>query len=182
MKKLIIASMLLTMSGAAFAQRYMTRTAKITFDATAQNSPEEIKAVNNEVAAILDRSGDFVFQVPVISFKFKNALMQEHFNENYMQSDKYPKATFKGKVSNAGDVNWSKDGTYKVSVTGDLTIHGVTKTVTVPGTVTVKGSSATATAKFSVKLADYNITIPGVVASKVAQNATIIVDAAMAQK
>ncbi len=183
MKKLIIASLLVAVTAPAFAQKYMTRTGKISFNATSPKSPEKIEAVNNEVATILDsKTGDFVFQAPIKSFKFERDLMQQHFNENYMESDKYPKAQFKGKIANLPEVNMAKDGTYKASVTGELTIHGVTKTVTVPGTVTIKGNSATASAKFIIHLADYKVEVPSVVSDKVAKDATIIVDAAMTQK
>ena len=92
----------------------MTRTGKISFNASAKKSLEKIEAVNNEVANILDsKTGEIVFQLPVKSFKFERELMQEHFNENYMESDKYPKAEFRGNITNAGDINFSKDGTYK---------------------------------------------------------------------
>lgn len=174
---------MLALSGSAFAQKYMTRTARISFNATSPKSPDKVEAVNNEVASILDaKTGDFVFQVPVKSFKFERDLMQQHFNENYMESDKYPKATFKGKISNMADVNLAKDGAYKTTVTGELTIHGVTRTVSVPGTITVKGGSATASARFSVHLADYKIEIPSVVSDKVAKDANIVIDAALSQK
>jgi hypothetical protein len=183
MKKLIIASLLVAVTAPAFAQKYMTRTGKISFNATSPKSPEKIEAVNNEVATILDsKTGDFVFQAPIKSFKFERDLMQQHFNENYMESDKFPKAQFKGKIANMNEVNLTKDGTYKASVTGELTIHGVTKTVTVPGTVTVKGGNATASAKFTIHLADYKVEVPSVVSDKVAKDAVIVVDAAMAQK
>ena len=183
MKKLIIASLILAVSSPAFAQKYMTRTGKISFDATTPKSPEKIAAVNNEVAAILDaKTGDFVFQAPMNSFKFQNDLMKQHFNENYMESEKFPKAQFKGKITNMQEVNLGKDGSYKAVVTGDLTIHGVTKPVSVPGTVVVKGNSATASAKFSAHLADYKIEVPSLVSDKVGKDASITVDAAMAQK
>lgn len=183
MKKLIIAAMLLAISGTSFAQKYMTRTAKASFNATAVKSPEKIEAVNNEVASIIDgKTGDIVFQMPVKSFKFERELMQQHFNENYMQSDKFPKAEFKGKITNIADINVAKDGTYKATVTGDLKIHGVSQSVTVPGTITVKGNTIMANAKFSVKLADYKIPVEGMVADKLAKEASIIIDAALTQK
>jgi len=183
MKKIIFAALVLCVSGSAFAQKYMTRTGKITFDASAPKSLENITAVNNEAASILDaKSGGFVFQVLIKSFKFQRQGMQDHFNENYMESDKYPKSDFNGSIANFSDVNLSKDGTYNVTVKGKLTMHGVTQDVSVPGTITVKGKDVTAKAKFNVKLADYKISIPSVVADKVGKEAVINVDAALTQK
>ncbi len=184
MKRLILtASCLLMGTTAMFAQKYMTRTAKISFNATAAKSPEKIEAINNEVANILDaKTGDMIFQVPVKSFKFERALMQEHFNENYMESDKFPKAEFKGKIANLSEVNLAKDGTYNAKVAGKLTIHGVTNDVNVPGTITVKGSNVTAKAKFPVKLHDYGIEIPSVVADKIGKDAVINLESEMTQK
>ncbi len=184
MKKLLLATcFLMAGSGTLFAQKYMTRTGKISFNATAVHSPEKIDAINNEVANILDaKTGDIVFQVLVKSFKFERELMQEHFNENYMESDKYPKAEFKGNVANVGEVNFSKDGTYNVKVSGKLTIHGVSNDVTVPGTITVKGNALSAKAKFSVVLKDYKIEVASMVADKLAKEATITLESDLTQK
>lgn len=184
MKKTVLTiAMMVAAATGVFAQKYMTRTAKVSFDATAQGSPEDIKAINNEVSNILDgKTGEMVFQVPVKSFKFERALMQEHFNENYMESDKYPKAEFKGAVTNMAGADFSKDGNFEVKVTGKLTIHGVTNDVTVPGSVTVKGTSVTLKAKFVAKLIDYKIEVPGVVADKVGKQAIIAIESTLAQK
>lgn len=150
------------------AQRYMTRTGKVSFFSGARL--ENIEAFNNEAAAVLDaKTGDMAFQVPVKSFKFEKALMQEHFNENYMESDKFPKAEFKGKITDISKVDFTKDGTYNVSSAGKMTIHGVTKDVSVPGTITVKGKEATLNSKFRIKAAEYGIKIPAAVVGKVAE-------------
>ena len=183
MKKIFFAALFMGISGASFAQMYQSRTGKITFNATTPRSTEKIEGVNNEVGSVLNgKTGDFIFQVLVKSFKFERQLMQDHFNENYMESDKFPKSDFKGKISNAADVNFSKDGTYNVTVAGKLTIHGVTNDVSVPGTITVKGKEATAKAKFVVKLGDYKIAVPTVVADKLAKEASINIDVALNQK
>lgn len=180
---MLTVALLTTAATALMAQKYMTRTGKITFNATSKNSPEKIEGVNNEVASILDAgSGDIVFQVPVKSFKFERQLMQDHFNENYMESDKYPKSDFKGKIDNASEVNFSKDGTYNTKVSGKLTIHGVTNDVTVPGTIAVKGNTVTLKAKFMVKLADYKISVPSLVADKLAKEATVNLESDLTQK
>lgn len=184
MKKILLSiAVLAACTVGASAQKYMTRTAKISFNATASGSPEKIEAVNNEVANILDAaSGDMVFQVLIKSFKFERALMQEHFNENYMESDKMPKADFKGKISNLSEVNFAKDGTYNTKVAGKLTIHGVTNDVNVPGTITVQGSTVKLKARFAVKLADYKISIPTVVADKIGKEASIMLESDLAKK
>ena len=182
MKKFtILFAAALCVSSAAFSQRYMTRTGKVTFFSS--TPLENIEAINNETACAIDaKGGDVVFQVPIKSFKFERALMQEHFNENYMESDKFPKADFKGKVANLANVNFGKPGTYDVKVEGKLTIHGVSRQVTLPGTITVQGSGITAASKFRVRPGDYGIKIPGVVASKIAQEIEVTVNSIMAQK
>jgi hypothetical protein len=165
------------------AQTYMTRTGKVSFDASAPGSPEKVYAINNEVANILDaKSGDIVFQVPIKSFKFERELMQEHFNENYMESDKYPKSEFKGTITNLNTINLNKDGSYDAHVSGKLTIHGVTNEVNTSGTVIVKNGTITLKAKFSVKLHDYNINIPSLVADKVGKEAIITLESALTKK
>lgn len=150
------------------AQKLFTRDGVVSFDATASNSPEPIKAVSKSGTCVWDKSSGAVeMAVLVKGFLFEKALMQEHFNENYLESTKYPKATFIGKLDNSGSVDMAKDGTYKVNASGTLTMHGVSKTVTAPVTFTVKGGKVSAAVNFSVALADYNISIPSVVADKV---------------
>jgi len=184
MKKILLTAACLTFGVTSmFAQKYMTRTGKISFNATVPASPEKIEGVNNEVANIVDaKTGDVIFQVLVKSFKFERALMEEHFNENYMESDKFPKSDFRGKINDVAGVNFSKDGTYNVKVSGKLTMHGVTKDVTVPGTVTVKGTSVILKAKFTLNLKEYNVVVPALVADKVAKDAVITLESTLAQK
>jgi polyisoprenoid-binding protein YceI len=127
---------------------------------------------------IIDQAtGELSFSLLVKSFEFKIALMQEHFNENYMESDKYPKSAFKGKITNNIAVNYKKEGVYEVDVTGDLTIHNVTHSIVTKGTIEVKQGSVTAKAEFSVKPSDYNISIPALVESKIAKEIKISIDA-----
>jgi len=184
MKKVtMMVIMLASTMATTFGQSFMTRTGKISFNATAPSSPEKIEAVNNEVANILDaKSGALVFQVPVKSFKFERELMQEHFNENYMESDKFPRADFKGTITNVADVNFGKDGTYNAKVSGKMTMHGVTKDVNTSGTITVQGNTIKAAAKFSLKLADYGINVPSVVADKVGKEARIALESTLSKK
>ncbi len=184
MKKTIIAlafiALAFSLAGApSFAQTFMTRTGRVSFFSA--TPVENIQAVNNEASAVLDaKTGALQFIVPVKSFKMEKALMQEHFNENYMESDKFPKAEFKGRITNMSVVNMAKDGDYKVQVAGKMTIHGVTRDIFTPGTVTVKAGMPAANGSFNVKCADYGIKIPSVVSSKIAEDIQVTVAAPMA--
>ncbi len=166
---------------AATAQKVYTKNGNISFFSKAPL--ENISADNNQVMSVLNtQNGDMQFSLIVKSFHFKKALMEEHFNENYMESDKFPKASFKGAISDMSKVNFSKDAIYNVMVNGDLTIHGVTKKVSAPGTISIKSGVPTANAKFLVKLADYNIAIPKLVKDNIAESVEITVSCNYDQK
>lgn len=181
MKKLMLVAVMVCGLTTAYAQKYMTRTGKVTFFSS--TPLENIEAFNNETAAVLDAAtGDFVFQAPIKSFRFEKALMQEHFNENYMESSKYPKAEYKGKISDLGNVNFTKNGTYNVTTKGKLTIHGVTNDVTLPGTVVVKDKTITINSDFKVVPQDYEIKIPGLVENKIAKEIEVTVNSILEKK
>lgn len=166
-----------SISNVALAQTFKTSTGKITF--FSKTSAENIEATNSQVSAAVRASdGKVEFSVPVNSFQFKKSLMKKHFEENYMETAKFPKATFSGTVQNNTAVNYAKDGTYNVTVKGKLTMHGVTKDVTSSGTITVKGGVATLKSNFKVKLADYNIKVPAANAASIAKEIEISVDCA----
>ena len=171
----------LAFEGHANAQdRYLTRNGHIKFFSSAPL--EDIEAHNYKVLSIVDLSkGQIAVDLLIKAFEFEKKLMQEHFNENYMESSKYPKATFKGKITNISDVNFKKDGTYKVKVSGNLTMHGVTKAIETDGQIIVKGKSITAKATFNVTVADYKIEIPKVVREKIAKEVEIDVDLKLAE-
>ena len=176
MKKLIfILSCLAVFSLSSNAQKFITKTGHIKFYS---DSPAEmIEANNRQVNAALDATtGDFVFKVLLKSFEFEKALMQEHFNENYIESDKFPIATFLGKVNNIKDVSVAKDGKYDVVVEGKLTIHGVTQQVTEKGSFEVKQGKIAVNAKFNILLSDYNVKIPGAVTNNISKSVEITVD------
>lgn len=155
--------------------RYFTKSGKIDFYSKAPL--EDIQATNNTVTAVLDiKTGAMQFSVPMRSFEFQKKLMQEHFNENYVESNRYPKADFKGSIVNNSAVNYAKDGTYNVTVKGKLTIHGVTKDVQSPGTIKVSAGKIDAASTFNIQLSDYNISIPSVVKDKVSNTIKISVD------
>jgi hypothetical protein len=138
---------------------------------------EDIEAHNNEVASMINaKSGDIMYQILVKSFKFKRALMEEHFNENYMESSKYPKSDFKGKITNLGDIDFSKNGVYKTTVEGNLTIHNKTNKVKQNGTIEVKDGKLIVKSKFNVTPQDYGIEIPSTVRDKIAKQMEVNVD------
>jgi hypothetical protein len=174
MKQIAIIFFLLAISFSVSAQKYMTKNGFIGF--YSKTSMEEIKADNNQVAGVLDTgTGDMVFQVLIKSFHFDRALMEEHFNENYMESEKYPKSTFKGKITNLSSVSFSKNGIYDVTVEGDLTIHNVTNKVNIKGTIEVISGGINASSKFNIVPEDYKIEIPGVVREKIDKNLEVTV-------
>jgi hypothetical protein len=159
---------------AANGQKFMTKNGYIGF--FSHTPVEDIKADNNQVAGVLDIStGELVFQVLIKSFHFEKALMEEHFNENYMESDKFPKSTLKGKIINLSDVDFTKPGKYDVTVEGDLNIHDVTNKVSVKGTIEVVTEGINATSKFNIVPEDYKISIPGVVRDNIAKNLEVTV-------
>lgn len=173
---LFISLTLITFSISA-QDKYFTKTGKIHFDATTPKSPESIEGVNKSSICVLDtKTGNIQFSLLMKGFEFERALMQEHFNENYVESNKFPKTEFKGVITNNAAVNYSKDGVYPVKVKGSMMIHGVTKEVTADGKLTIKGGKISATADFGVVLADYKVTIPQLVADKVATTAKISID------
>jgi hypothetical protein len=138
---------------------------------------EDVDAENSQVASILDpASGTLQFSLLVKSFVFKKTLMEEHFNENYMESDKLPKSTFTGKITNLAGIDFNKDGTYPADVTGDLTIHGVTKPVTAKATITIEQGKVSAKSKFTIVPQDYNVEIPDLVKEKIAKEIEITVE------
>ncbi len=174
MKHIAIIFFLLVAGYSANAQKYMTKNGFIGF--YSHTPLEDIKAENNQVAAVLDAgTGEMVFQVLIKSFHFEKALMEEHFNENYMESEKYPKSTFKGKITNLSSVNFSKNGTYDVTVEGDLTLHNVTNKVNAKGTIEVITGGINANSKFNIAPEDYKIEIPGVVREKISRNLEVTV-------
>jgi polyisoprenoid-binding protein YceI len=142
--------------------KIFTKKGKISF--YSETAAEKIEAHNNRVTSVYEIStGKLEFSVLVNAFQFEKALMQEHFNENYMESAKYPKATFVGKVTSASTIDLKKDGVYEVKADGDLTIHGVTKPISVNGKFTVAGGKVSASSEFEVNLKDYNVKFPSAV-------------------
>ena len=174
--KIIFLAITLSASMATFAQgKIFTRSGSINF--FSKTTVEDIDATNNEVFSIIDEAkGEVAFQVLVTGFKFKKALMQDHFNDEYMESAKFPKAMFKGTITDLSKVDFNKDGTYRVTVDGTLSMHGVDNKISVPATIHIVNKKVGAETKFIAKLADYKIKIPSVVSDQVSETIEIRVN------
>ena len=154
--------------------RYATATGQTTFFSTAPI--EDIEALNSRVAAIFElATGELAFSMLMRDFQFKNSLMQEHFNENYAESEKYPRARFAGKLVTMPTEAQLREGPQVVYVQGFLTIHGVKRKVRVPGTLQLRDNALVVTSKFSVAPADYKIKIPALVRNNIAKSIDISV-------
>ncbi|CAM4311086.1 YceI-like domain-containing protein [Pedobacter westerhofensis] len=144
----------------------ISKTASISFYAS--TPAEDVEAKSDKASSVIDtKTRNIIFKVSNTSFQFPKKLMQEHFNENYMESDKYPASTFKGKITD--DVDLEKDGTYNVTIDGSLDIHGVTKNYQTKATLVVNKGTITAKTSFKVTVADHQIKIPTLVFAKIAQ-------------
>jgi polyisoprenoid-binding protein YceI len=156
---------------------YACKNAQISLFSTAPI--EDIAAKTSSGTSVYNAAtGDLVFSVAINTFKFPKSLMQEHFNSDYLESDKYPRAIFKGKVQEHPDL--SKDGTYPITVTGELDVHNVKQTRTIPGTITVSGGVVTMKSEFMVKCADHHIEIPRLVFHNIAESIKMNVTATYA--
>lgn len=159
--------------------KYLTKTGLLNFEASVP-SFEEVAAKNNSVTAIINtENGEIAVLALVTGFRFKNALMEEHFNENYAESNKYPKAIFKGKIENF--LSDSPIGNFKV--TGTLTFHGVTKTVQdIPIVVNKDGDKITIKGSYKVLASDFKIEIPKIVRNKIAEDVEVSFDFELLKK
>lgn len=201
MKKTILFIALVTVTGSIFAKQSVStsNTAKsaavpgdkagpkktttsgtIGFNATTAKDAKP-KAENKTVIATVDiLKGSVAFEVIIKNFSFENPMMQDHFNSPvWMDSEKFPTATFKGNLTNLAAINFKKDGTYAAQVAGDLTIHGVTKAVTTAGSISVSGAAIKLASDFTVLLGDYGINGPAIAAGKVATETKVSVSAEM---
>ena len=153
---------------------YTCKNARITLFSSALI--EDIKAVSsNGVSVYNPDTGQLDFSVSINTFQFDKAFMQQHFNSDYMESDKYPKALFKGQIQEHIDI--TKDGTYPVSAAGALTVHGITQKRTVRGSLTVKDGVITMSSEFMVKCADHHIDIPQILFYHIAESIKVTLSA-----
>ena len=166
--KIIIILALMLQSASLWAQRYITKDGHVSFYSEAPL--ENIEAHNHQALSIIDfEKQEIVVSLLMKGFEFEKSLMQEHFNENYVESDKFPKATLKCDFSSNEAVTLDKDGTYTINIEGQLTIHGVTQPLSTPATIVVEGGEVGGEAKFEIKVADHDIEIPKVVAKNIAE-------------
>ena len=152
--------------------KYYTNAGHVWFDAG--TGAEDITGINKSTTSVfVPATGQLQFSLIVKGFEFWSQLMQDHFNENYMESDKFPKAIFKGNITNMDKVTVTKDGTYPVTVKGILDMHGVKKELETKGSLKLKGETIEAIAEFVVVMDDYKIEIPSVVKDKLSKTAKI---------
>lgn len=161
---LLIGALALSLN--SFSQIYMGEKCKISF--FSETKLENIDATNNVTKPVFNaKTGDFAVKAQQTAFVFKSAFMQEHYNENYVESEKYPYATFKGKVKE--NIDFTQNGTYSVTMVGTLDMHGVEVPRTITGTVVVNNGTITMDSKFDVKVADHKIKVPSLYVEKIAE-------------
>lgn len=170
---LIMLVALIGLSINASAQIYHTASGKISF--FSKTPVEDIDAKSNSTVVLLNtKNNEMVFKVQNTSFNFPNKLMEEHFNEKYMESEKYINSIFSGKINET--IDFMKDGSYEVTVTGKLNIHGVEQIRTINGKVVVKDQTIQLISDFKVIVADHKIDILKLVTAKIAEVIDVHVD------
>jgi polyisoprenoid-binding protein YceI len=181
MKKIALLSILLTSGILLNAQVYMG-TDKTVISFYSHTSMEDIAATNTLTKALVLKadSGKFVIQVSNKAFVFKSGLMQEHYNENYMETEKFPYCKFSGRILEK--IDYTKDGTYKITMDGILDVHGVKKPRKIEGTMTIKGDMITVDSKFNVAMKEHDIKIPEAVGNKFAESMELTVKAELKKK
>jgi polyisoprenoid-binding protein YceI len=177
MKRIIITAIALFISTVLVNAQYVyfTKTGHVYF--MSHTDAINIDGNNNQVTSFFNiEKNEIVFQLLIKSFKFTLATAEEHFNETYMESDKFPKASLKGTVINTSDIKINVNGTYKAIVKGELTIHGVTKPIEQEGSITVKDGKISAASSFKINIDDYGIKVPKLVEDRVAKIVDVKID------
>lgn len=178
MKNLTVFFLFLIATVAIGQEKYITKKGVINFEASVP-SFEEVKAKNSTVTAILNLdSGQIAALALMKGFRFKNALMEEHFNENYIESDDFPKATFKGKL-----IDFDKNDIKKeYQIKGTLTLHGKSKEINIKGVINKNGDAISITSSFKTKPEEFDIKIPGIVSKKIAEDILVSLDFSLTKK
>ncbi|MCG7856545.1 YceI family protein [Flavihumibacter sediminis] len=174
MKRIVILIYACLINFCVNGQKLITRTASISFYSDAPL--EKIRATNRQGVCLLDINTNTIEAAVLMrGFEFRKALMQEHFNENYVESHRFPKAQFKGMIS-SGPPQWTTDGSYDVLLEGNLTIHGETRPVSIPASFRVNKGIVSALAEFTINVDDYKIRIPALVADNINKKIRINID------
>ena len=175
MKSILVLLAFILLSFSPIGEKKITKTGNITFEASVP-SFEEVKAKNETVTCILNtENGEIAALALMKGFRFKVALMEEHFNENYIESSKYPKATFKGKIEKF-DVSKLSSAEQKFNIKGKLELHGKTKDLNIIGKIKKNGETINLVSNFSVNVDDFDIEIPSVVSKKLSKQVNITLD------
>lgn len=157
-------------------QIYIADSCRVTFFSA--TNIEDITADNTTSKPVMSTAtGDIQISISNQGFIFKSRLMGEHYNEDYMETDKYPHTVFKGKVNET--INYTQDGTNQVTVTGTMNMHGVTQTITIPGTITIQNGTIFLLAKFDIKMVDYNIKVPSILGENLSDHVAVTLTATM---
>ncbi len=156
----------------SYGQILTTSEGETTFYAEAPAPATDVSAITKKTRISINKeTGQVSVRINMKDFVLPKTLMQKHYNEKYMETDKFPTSTFEGKMSSVPD--FSKNGTYDVTATGNLLVHGVTKKRTITGKITVKDGTATLSSEFDVKLADHNVTIPVIFFMKITESVKV---------
>ncbi|PCH96726.1 MAG: hypothetical protein COB85_03315 [Bacteroidetes bacterium] len=171
-KKFYILIIFAFTSNVAISQMYKANSGMVRFFSEA--TIENIEATSKRVSSILNtKTKQIVFQIPITGFDFDKDLMKEHFNENYLESEKYPKGTFSGKIIE--DIDYTEDGKYTATAKGTLKIHGIEKERTIKGTITIKDGVISLLGKFYVVLQDHKVKIPKILFSNIAEKVEVTI-------
>ena len=169
----------LLFSTQVLAQQFYTNKGKISFFSEAPL--EDISAVNENVSAIIDsQTGGFAFRLKIEDFTFPNSLMQEHFNESYLESEKYPISTFTGVIDNFSDLDLSNE--QNLLVNGSLSMHGISKDAQMKANAKMINDELHISSTFDVALKDYDIDIPKIMIYKIAETIAVTVEIKLSKR
>ncbi len=172
MRRKCILAVVLLCTLTAHGQKFVVEKSSVSFFSKA--TIEDITAANQSAASIfIVETGEVAFSISVKDFKFVKSLMQEHFNEKYMETEKFPKATFQGKISG---YDMTGSGPQVAKAAGKLTLHGVTKEIEAPGTIEISKNKIMMKSKFLVKLEDYSIALPRLMWQNIAEQVEVSID------
>lgn len=172
-KLLVILGVLVLLTNTSFSQIYLCKNGNISF--FQETSVEDIEARSSRLLSILNTENNMiVYKVDMESFIFEKSLMRDHFNENYVESGKYPTALFRGMINEK--IDWSKDGEYNITSIGDMTMHGVSKRITEKGKLTIKNGEINITNYFTIKFTDYDVKIPSLLTKQLAESVEVSIN------